>query len=72
MADTRKKAGSLGEVDVPAGKLWGAMSELPSYLDLGTEDTGNATSAQGLPCYEIRYPEDLGRAQRIAGGSTSR
>jgi Intein splicing domain/Uncharacterised methyltransferase family (DUF6094) len=45
-----------------AGKLWGAMSELPSYLDLGTEDTGNATSAQGLPCYEIRYPEDLDRA----------
>jgi hypothetical protein len=37
-----------------AGKLWGAMAELPSYLDMATEgnsDTGN---------YEIRYPKSVG------------
>jgi hypothetical protein len=32
-----------------AGKLWGAMLELPSYLDRATEDLGP---------FEIRYPED--------------
>lgn len=38
-----------------AGKLWGAMAELPSYLDNATEDTGNADGG-----YEIRYPESVG------------
>ena len=39
-----------------AGKLWGAMAELPSYLDLATEDTGNTESGR----YEIRYPTSVG------------
>ena len=34
-----------------AGKLWGAMAELPSYLDLASEDCGPFT---------IAYPEDEG------------
>lgn len=33
------------------GKLWGQLSELPSYLDRATADQGT---------YEIRYPEDVG------------
>jgi hypothetical protein len=35
-----------------SGRLLGALVELPSYLDLATED---------LPPFEIRYPEHLGR-----------
>lgn len=38
------------------GKLWGAMAEVPSYLDLCTEDTGNTDSGR----YEIRYPDSCG------------
>lgn len=34
-----------------AGKLWGAMSELPSYLDLASEDCGP---------FRIAYPESVG------------
>ena len=34
-----------------AGKLWGAMGELPSYLDRCTDDQG---------AFELRYPEDVG------------
>lgn len=41
-----------------AGKLWGAMAELPSYLDLATEDVGNTEEGR----YEIRYPESVGGA----------
>lgn len=39
-----------------SGKLFGALAELPSYLDRSTEDTGNQPN--GL--YEIRYPENVG------------
>lgn len=39
-----------------AGKLWGAMAEMPSYLDLATEDVGNTDNGR----YEIRYPESAG------------
>jgi len=39
-----------------AGKLWGAMAEMPSYLDLATEDVGNTDEGR----YEIRYPETVG------------
>lgn len=39
-----------------AGKLWGAMAELPSYLDLATEDVGNNDTGR----YEIRYPDSVG------------
>jgi hypothetical protein len=36
-----------------AGKLWGAMAELPSYLDRATSDVGNTEEGD----YQIRYPE---------------
>jgi len=39
-----------------AGKLWGAMAEMPAYLDLATEDVGNTEDGR----YEIRYPETAG------------
>lgn len=39
-----------------AGKLFGQLAEIPSYLDRATEDTGN--TEQGS--YEIRYPESVG------------
>lgn len=39
-----------------AGKLWGQMAELPSYLDRATNDVGNTD--EGI--YEIRYPENCG------------
>lgn len=39
-----------------AGKLWGALAELPSYLDCATGDVGNTERG----AYEIRYPENVG------------
>lgn len=50
------------------GKLFGALSELPSHPDRATNDTGNAEllDADGRPdpsgarVYEIRYPEAAG------------
>lgn len=39
-----------------AGKLWGALADLPSYLDLATADTGNREGGS----YVIRYPESVG------------
>ena len=38
------------------GKLWGALAELPAYLDLATSDTGNQDDGS----YAIRYPESVG------------
>jgi len=38
-----------------AGKLFGQLAELPSYLDRATVDVGNVESGD----YEIRYPETL-------------
>lgn len=38
-----------------AGKLWGQMAELPSYLDRATADTGNRDDG----AYEIAYPEGV-------------
>ena len=38
-----------------AGKLFGQLAELPSYLDRATDDTGNTDRG----AYEIRYPESL-------------
>jgi hypothetical protein len=38
-----------------AGKLFGQLAELPSYLDRATADTGNSDSG----AFEIRYPESL-------------
>lgn len=39
-----------------AGRLWGQLAELPSYLDRATSDTGNSPDG----AYEIRYPESCG------------
>ena len=39
-----------------AGKLFGQLAELPSYLDRATKDTGNVDSGD----FEIRYPESVG------------
>ncbi|MDQ2807382.1 MAG: hypothetical protein M3Z04_10805, partial [Chloroflexota bacterium] len=41
------------------GRLWGAMNELGSYLDLGTADVGN-TLVSGQPAYEVCYSESAG------------
>ena len=39
-----------------AGKLFGQLAELPSYLDRATKDTGNCEEGH----FEIRYPESVG------------
>jgi SNF2 family DNA or RNA helicase len=39
-----------------AGKLFGQLAELPSYLDRATADTGNTEEGD----YTIRYPESVG------------
>lgn len=39
-----------------AGKLFGQLAELPSYLDRATSDTGNVDGGM----FEIRYPESIG------------
>jgi hypothetical protein len=39
-----------------AGKLFGQLAELPSYLDRATSDTGNTDGG----VFEIRYPESVG------------
>lgn len=39
-----------------AGKLFGQLAELPSFLDRCTQDTGNTKPGE----YEIRYPESVG------------
>jgi hypothetical protein len=41
-----------------AGKLWGTLSTLPSYLDRSTDD---------LPPFLLKYPEDAGGAVIAAG-----
>lgn len=40
-----------------AGKLFGQLSEMPSYLDRATRDVGNGTSKTA---FEVRYPESVG------------
>lgn len=39
-----------------AGKLWGAMAELPSYLDRASADVGNGPDGS----FTISYPENAG------------
>lgn len=39
-----------------AGKLFGQLSELPSYLDRATSDTGNRLNGH----YVVQYPKDVG------------
>jgi hypothetical protein len=48
-----------------AGKLFGALAELPSYLDRATVDTGNQEDGS----YEIRYPDAIGGALVARGES---
>lgn len=38
-----------------SGKLWGALAELPAYLDRATSDVGNQEDGT----YSVRYPESL-------------
>ena len=47
-----------------AGKLWGAMAELPSFLDRATCDAGNVKEGEHVGEYRICYPNnrDLGSA----------
>ena len=45
---------------VRAGKLFGALSELPSHPDRATCDTGNVVIARGERIYEIHYPKSVG------------
>jgi hypothetical protein len=44
-----------------AGKLWGQLAELPSYLDRATSDTGNHSSGD----YVLQYPESVPGARVI-------
>lgn len=44
-----------------AGKLWGQLAQLPTYLDRAHADTGNA-DFEGGRLYEIRYPKEAGGA----------
>ena len=48
-----------------SGKLFGALAELPSYLDRATEDTGNQEDGS----YVIRYPESVG-GEEVARGKS--
>jgi predicted RNA methylase len=48
-----------------AGKLFGALAELPSYLDRATVDTGNQDDGS----YEIRYPDAIG-GELVAKGES--
>jgi hypothetical protein len=47
-----------------SGKLFGALAEIPSYLDRATSDTGNTDYGD----YEIRYPASIG-AELVASAS---
>ena len=42
-----------------AGKLWGQLAQLPTYLDRAHTDTGNAGNP-GNRYYEVAYPESVG------------
>lgn len=48
-----------------SGKLFGALAELPSYLDRCARGVGNQESGE----YEIRYPEEVGGALVAQGKS---
>lgn len=41
------------------GKLWGALAQIPTYLDRAHDDTGN-TDASYRRQYQIRYPASVG------------
>jgi len=44
-----------------AGKLWGQLAEIPSYLDRATSDTGNRDDGS----YVIEYPESCPSAGKV-------
>ncbi len=48
-----------------AGKLFGALAELPSYLDRATLDTGNREDGS----YAIHYPDSIGGDLVVKGES---
>lgn len=58
LASSLKHAISQDLFTERAGKLWGAMSELPSYLDVCTQDVGNTEVGD----FVLAYPEDVGGA----------
>lgn len=43
-----------------SGMLWGALADLPTYLDRATADTGNTTAADGTRVFAVRYPAAAG------------
>ena len=43
-----------------AGRLFGAIGQLPSFLDRCTADTGNLVREDGSRAWEVRYPATLG------------
>lgn len=45
-----------------AGRLFGQLAELPSYLDRATQDTGNTDHG----VFEVRYPESVGGGELVA------
>lgn len=53
-------------VEGRSGKLFGALSEFPSYLDRASVDVGNQ---EGGGAYQVRYPEALG-SELVAEGAT--
>lgn len=54
LADNLKRAIKRDAFGPLAGKLFGQVSELPSYLDRATADTGNCEDGW----WRVRYPED--------------
>lgn len=54
LADNLKRAIKRDAFGPLAGKLFGQVSELPSYLDRATADTGNSEDGW----WRVRYPED--------------
>jgi hypothetical protein len=45
-----------------SGLLWGALADLPTYLDRATADTGNDVAADGTRLFTVRYPAAAGGA----------
>ncbi|KPV55036.1 hypothetical protein SE17_00080 [Kouleothrix aurantiaca] len=43
-----------------AGKLFGALGQLPSFYDRATQDTGNGVASQATQRWDVRYPESIG------------
>jgi hypothetical protein len=62
LAQIRK---DMYDKDGKSGKLFGALAELPSYLDRATDDVGNQNDGS----YVIRYPDSVG-GEEVARGKS--